>query len=203
MVIKIIKSIILFVITPKKAASRKKRKDSSSEDEQSETEKVLPDIFEKAQRESRDSDDSFDDNSDSDSEPEKVTAVKKMPVRSNVALSALYDPSKSNELKEMRKVEEETPLAKRIASANHEEVRHVKGGKVFTIQRKQDKKGKDFSVVSKIPNSSKFQKNGSLGKSRKSVLPCHKTRIIFVVFETNGKCRIPRPLSSDCFRPTR
>ena len=103
MVIKIIKSIILFVITPKKAASRKKRKDSSSEDEQSETEKVLPDIFEKAQKESRDSDDSFDDNSDSDSEPEKVTAVKKMPVRSNVALSALYDPSKSNELKEMRK----------------------------------------------------------------------------------------------------
>ena len=35
-------------------------------------------------------------------------------------------------LKEQRKVEEEIPLLKRISITKHEEVRHVKGGKVFT-----------------------------------------------------------------------
>ena len=104
-------------------------------------------MFEQPQKRPAESEDSFDSDSQSDSGDEqnrgqqKITAVKKMPVRSNVTLSALYDPSKSNELKEMRKVEEETPLGKRVSSANHEEVRHVKGGKVFTIERKQDKKG--------------------------------------------------------------
>ena len=64
-----------------------------------------------------------------------------MTVKHGVNLSSIYDSSKTNKLNEQRKVEEEIPLNKRIAKTKHDEVRHVKGGKVFQLRTGQEKKG--------------------------------------------------------------
>ena len=72
-----------------------------------------------------------------------------MALKSGVSVSSIYDGSKVNELKEQRKVEEEIPLAKRIANSKHEQARHVRGGKVFTLNTGNNKKGTPETKISK------------------------------------------------------
>lgn len=132
----------------------RKRKDSSSGDEKSgdEGEKLLqPDVFVEDKAKEADSADSLSGGSSDDSDVEEPSSnkvkVKRMAVKRGVNISSIYDPSKTNQLNEQRKVEEEIPLEKRVSTVRHDEVRHVKGGKVFQLHTGQDKTGTSIPIV--------------------------------------------------------
>ena len=114
-----------------------------------------PDLFEAERKHESENEDSLDDLSSSDDEASKPQKnknikVKRMDVKHGIKLSSMYDSSKLNTLNDQRKVEEEMPLGKRISTTQHDEVRHVRGGKIFQIHSKKSTKCKFLTISLKI-----------------------------------------------------
>merc|ERR1712131_245401 len=89
------------------------------------------------------SDDSFDE-SENDSEEEIDEApkakVKKVSLRGDARnFTSIHAPS--DKLIEQRQKAEEMTLADRLKKTRHDQVEHIKGGKVFTLER--EKKTRD------------------------------------------------------------
>ena len=103
---------------------------------------MKPATFERAEETKRESEDSFDEETDEESEVEEQSLkVKRMSVKYGRDMGAIYDPKQSNKLKGQREGEENIPLAKRLSAMKHKMGRNVAGGKVFTLEKKTNQKG--------------------------------------------------------------
>lgn len=137
------------LLKPVSATKTRRRQDSSSEEDES-AKIETPDLFEAERKHESENEDSLDDLSSSDDEASKPQKnknikVKRMDVKHGIKLSSMYDSSKLNTLNDQRKVEEEMPLGKRISTTQHDEVRHVRGGKIFQIHSKKSTKSREDS----------------------------------------------------------
>jgi len=146
------------LLKPVSAMKKVRRNDDDSSDEENEQIEQA-DIYEteKATK----SDDSFDE-SENESEEEIDEApkakVKKVSLRGDARnFTSIHAPS--DKLIEQRQKAEEMTLADRLKKTKHDQVEHIKGGKVFTLER--EKKTRDVEIEKKKKDHMKDRRKGA------------------------------------------
>ena len=69
-----------------------------------------------------------------------------MEIRSGVEFTSLHGGPSREELIRKRNIEENQSLGDRVRKAKHDQVTHVKGGRVFTMERKKNEKETEIKM---------------------------------------------------------